>query len=186
MSRKYKINDQELPYFVTFTVVNWIDVFIRSEFKDILLQSIKYCQENKGLKVHAWVIMTSHAHFILGTSGDKKLEEIIRDLKSFTSRHIRLLLEDKRFVGESRREWMLWMMKNAGLKNSNNKDFQLWQQHNHPIEISSEELLHEKLEYIHDNPVAMGFVESGEHWLYSSARDYYGTGKGLIDIEFLS
>jgi hypothetical protein len=122
---------------------------------------------------------------IKDTDERKRLEDIIRDMKSFTSRSIRELLENKEGLGESRREWKYWMMQRAGIKNPNNKNFQFWQQDNQPIEIRSESFLLQKLEYIHNNPVVAGFVEHAEHWKYSSARDYYGTGKGLLDLVLL-
>ncbi|WP_259069340.1 hypothetical protein HDF24_13980 [Mucilaginibacter sp. X4EP1] len=82
---------------------------------------------------------------------------------------------------ESRKEWMLWMMERAGKKNSQNLSFQLWQQDNHPIELFDPKILHQKLDYIHNNPVEAGIVENPEAYLYSSARDYYGL-PGLIDV----
>jgi hypothetical protein len=85
---------------------------------------------------------------------------------------------------ESRKEWMIWMMEKAGKKNSNNINFQLWQQHNNPIELSNQKMAWQKLEYIHENPVKAGFVEKPEDYTYSSARNYYGL-KGLIDIDML-
>jgi putative transposase len=89
MSRKYKFYNKEGLYFVTFTTVYWLDVFIREEYKSIFLDSVRYCQEEKGLLVGAWCMMTSHVHMAIGTKGDNKLEDIIRDLKSYTSRHIK-------------------------------------------------------------------------------------------------
>ena len=162
-----------------------MDVFIRDEYRKIVIDSIQYCQRNKGLEVYAYCIMTSHIHLIIGTTGEKKQEEIIRDLKSFTSRHIRKALENPNHVHESRREWMLGTMYKAGKDNINNKDFQFWMQHNHPIELSSNNLLDERLNYIHMNPVAAGFVDQPEAWLYSSARDYAGVAKGKIDLIFI-
>src|SRR5690348_12326185 len=94
MSRKYKIHDQQKLHFVTFTVIHWIDVFIRDTYRTIFIDSLKYCQMNKGLEVYAYVIMTNHIHLIIGTSGENVLEGIIRDLKAFTSRSIRKALED--------------------------------------------------------------------------------------------
>jgi putative transposase len=130
--------------------------------------------------------MTSHVHMIIGTSSVKTpLEGIIRDMKSFTSRKIREAMENTNIVHESRREWMLRMMHNAGKYNTNNNDFQLWQQHNHPIELSTNEMIDERLEYIHLNPVAAGFVDQPEAWLYSSARDYSEISKGPIDLVFI-
>ena len=182
MSRKYKVRDQEKLHFVTFTVIHWIDVFIREEYRNVLLDSIVYCQKNKGLEVYAWVIMTSHVHMIVGTNGAQKLEHIIRDLKSHVSLKIRKILENKEEVAESRREWMLWMMERAGSKNGNNVGFQFWQQHFHPIELNTNEIIDQKLDYIHNNPVEAGFVESMEMWKYSSAADYCGSGKGVLEL----
>ena len=89
MALKYVIDDQQEFYFVTFTTVNWIDAFIRDTYRQIFINSVKFCQKEKGLKVGAWVIMTSHVHMVLGTNGDNNLEDIIRDMKSFTSGQIR-------------------------------------------------------------------------------------------------
>ncbi len=152
---------------------------------ELLWLTIKYCQQNKGLEVYAYCIMTSHVHLIIATAGIHKLEDIIRDLKSFTSRHIRKALENTNHVHESRRQWMLKRMYYAGQHNSNNNDFQFWQQHNHPIELSTNEIIEQRLEYIHLNPVASGFVDLPEAWLCSSARDYAGTAKGSIDIIYI-
>ena len=60
MSRKYKFGDSDKLYFISFAVVDWIDVFVRKEYKDVVLESWKYCQENKGLEIYGWIIMTSH------------------------------------------------------------------------------------------------------------------------------
>lgn len=182
MGRKYVIRDQSKFYFVTFTTVYWLDVFIRSEYKSIFLDSVRFCQQRKGLLVGAWCIMTNHIHMIIGSNGQLKLGDIVRDLKSYTSRHIRKYIQHN--PGESRREWLLWMMKCAGTKASNNKDFQFWQQHNHPIELSTNKVVQQRLDYIHDNPVKAGFVAEPSDWIYSSAQDYEGK-KGMIEIYFL-
>jgi putative transposase len=181
MSTKYKIRDQEKIYFVSFAVINWIDVFIRNEYKDILIESLQYCQKNKGLEVYAWCIMTSHVHLIIGTE-DKPMESILRDFKSFTSTKLKSAIADN--PQESRKEWMLWMMKRAGSKNVNNTDFQFWQQSNHPIELWDNYMMEQKLEYIHNNPVAAGFVDTAESYLYSSARDY-SNEKGILNIKLI-
>jgi len=185
MSRKYKIRDQEKLYFVTFTVIDWLDVFIRDEYRTIVVNSIHYCQQNKGLEVYGYCIMTSHIHLIIGSKGTHKIEGIIRDLKSFTSRHIRKAMESMDEVHESRRTWMLKRMYTAGKYNPNNKDFQFWQQHSHPIELSSNEMIDQRLEYIHLNPVAAGFVDTPEAWVYSSARDYAGVAKGYVELIYI-
>ena len=182
MGRKYAIRDQNRFYFVTFTVINWIDIFSRQDYKDLFLESVRYCQNEKGLEVGAWCIMTNHVHMILGTKGYNPLQNIIRDLKSYTSRHIRKMVETGRFES---RKWMLEMMYDAGRRKSNNKDFQFWLQHNHPIEINTNSMVDRILEYIHNNPVKAGFVNDPSAWLYSSARDYCNHAKGLLDLVFL-
>ena len=182
MSRKYKFRDQEKLYFVTATTVNWVDLFIRNEYRDLLLESLRYCQHEKGLEIYAWCLMTSHLHLIIGTH-DKPMEGIMRDMKRHTSKYLKKAIEDH--PQESRKEWLLRMMTWAGTHNRNNHNWQLWQQDNHPQELFYAEMLGQKLDYIHMNPVVAGFVSEPQHYLYSSAVDYAG-GKGLLDIEVLS
>ena len=181
MSRKYKFGDNDKLYFVTFTVINWIDLFIREEYKKIILGSWKYCIQNKGMELYGWCIMTSHVHMIIGSHADK-LERIMQNMKRHTSEELNKAIRNN--PQESRKEWMIWIMERAGKKNSNNINFQLWQQHNNPVELSNQKMAWQKLEYIHQNPVKAGFVEKPEDYLYSSAKSYYGM-KGLIDMDFL-
>jgi len=183
MALKFRIHDQTELYFVTFTVVNWIDVFIRDWYREVMVKSIRFCQDNKGLQVYAWVIMTSHVHMIIGTEGKMKLEDIIRDMKRHTSVEMKKILEDNSF--ESRKEWMLWMFSRAGRKNTNNIDYQFWIQDNHPIQLSTQEMILQRLNYIHNNPVEAGFVTEPQHWKWSSAHDYVGGNQGMIDVIIL-
>lgn len=181
MSRNYKVRDQEKLYFVSFATVNWIDVFIRRIYKDILVNSLSYCINEKGLELYAWCIMTSHVHLIIGTTGEP-MEFILRDLKKYTSKRMREAIAEN--PQESRREWMLWMTERAGKQNPNNNDFQFWQQNNNPIELFDNAIMQQKLDYLHHNPVEAGFVEEPWEYLYSSARDYCGK-KGLVKINLL-
>ena len=129
--------------------------------------------------MYAWVIMNNHVHLLMST-GDKPCEDIVRDLKKFTSRAIICAIEDNPL--ESRKGWMLWMFERAGLKNSNNTKYQFWQQDNHPQEIpvnTSE--MDQIIDYIHENPVKAGFVDKAEDYPYSSAVDFAG-GKGKVAV----
>ncbi len=182
MARKYKFHDDRKLYFVTFTVVYWLDVFIRNEYKDIIYESIKYCQKEKSLEVYGYCIMTSHIHLIIGTENGI-LSDIVRDLKSYTSRAIRKVIEENK--KESRREWLLWFMERAGKNNKRNGEFQFWQQHNHPIQLDTIELMKQRLDYIHSNPVEQGFVQKAEEWLDSSCSAYFGVGKSKIELIYL-
>ena len=181
MSRKYKFTDNSKLYFVSFSVVNWIDLFIRDVYRNILIESIKHCQKEKDLEVYGWCIMTSHVHMLIGTTGNP-LSNIMRDLKRHTSTELHTAILNNKT--ESRQEWMLWMMHRAARKSGNNSTFQLWQAESHPIELTTQQIAWQKLSYIHYNPVEAGFVRNSEDWMYSSAVDYNG-GKGLIEVIFL-
>jgi REP element-mobilizing transposase RayT len=181
MSRKYKFNDPGGTYFISYATVNWIDLFTRNEYRNVILESLEFCQREKGLRLFGWCIMTNHVHLLAATDKEP-LEKIMRDHKRHTSIELRDTITN--YPAESRREWILWMMQRAGKKNSNNMDWQLWRQDNHPILISDADMLAQKLAYIHNNPVEAGFVAHPEDYLYSSAIDYAG-GKGLLPVEVL-
>ncbi len=178
----YKIRNQNAIHFVTFAVVKWVDVFTRKEYKDILLESLKHCQREKGLIIYAWVIMSNHVHFILSAKENFELSSILRDFKKHTSFKIRELIENNFY--ESRKEWMLNIFREAGLKNRRNMNYQFWRQDNKPIELDTNKMSEQRLNYIHENPVKEGIVDQPYHYLYSSACDYAGM-KGLLDIDFL-
>jgi len=180
MSRKYKIRNQQGIYFVTFTIIRWIDVFIRRQYRDIMIDSLIFCQKNKGLMLYAYCIMSNHIHLIIGTSGKYKLEFIIRDIKKYTA--FRIIKTIQNNPSESRREWLLKLFESAGSSNKHNTKFQFWQQHNHPIELSTNEMIDQKLNYIHNNPVKAGIVTIPENYLYSSAINYAGFPEKLLDV----
>ena len=182
MPSKYKISDHQNLHFITFSVVQWVDALSRPYYKDIVIDSIQYCQQHKGLILYAYVLMNNHVHLIASAAAEHNLSDILRDLKTYTSKT--LLKEISENPRESRKNWMLWLFKSAGIRNPNNKDFQFWQQDNRPIELSSNEMMDQRLDYIHQNPVKAGFVYEPEHYVYSSAADYTGR-KGLLDITLI-
>ena len=122
--------------------------------------------------------MPSHIHLVI-SSHDKPLGDIVRDMKSHTSLVLKKLI--KEHPQESRRAWIVWMCERAGKKNSNNSDWQFWQQHNQPIEILNQKMFAEIVFYIHQNPVVSGFVYEAEQWVYSSAK-YYANNDGIIKL----
>lgn len=144
--------------------------------------ALSIVRPTKELEVYGYCMMTSHVHMIIGTETGV-LSDIVRDFKSFTSRHIIKAIKSNNH--ESRREWMLSLMYAAGINNERNKYFQFWQQHNHPIELNTAEMLEQRLAYIHNNPVELGLVGKEEEWLHSSAGDYYGLRKGEIELLFM-
>ncbi|SDM09989.1 REP element-mobilizing transposase RayT [Catalinimonas alkaloidigena] len=182
MPSKYAIRDHQAPHFITFATVRWIDALSRPYQKEVVLDSLRYCQQHKGLRLFAYVIMSNHVHLIAAAADNFSLSNILRDLKRHTSRQLLDLLQND--LQESRRDWMLWLCQEAAARNSNNQLYQFWQQDNHPIELSTNTMMDQRLEYLHQNPVRAGLVREPEHYVYSSALDYAG-GKGLLPIEFL-
>jgi REP element-mobilizing transposase RayT len=172
--------NQKEMHFVSFSVVEWVDVFTRKEYRDIVIDSLSFCQKSKGLLLHGWCIMSNHMH-LLASSASYDLSGTLRDFKKFTSKKIIEAIINNEY--ESRKEWMLAIFKEAGQKNSRNTDYQFWRQDNQPKECYSPEFTVQKLNYIHNNPVEAGLVEKAEDYLYSSARNYvYGNNSGLIEI----
>lgn len=182
MSTKYKFLDNEGVYFVSFATVSWVDVFTRPAYNDIFFDSVRYCQQNKGLILHAWCLMSNHVHMVFSRSGQYSLSDILRDLKKFTSKKLIEAIENNSI--ESKKEWMMKIFRNAGQNKSNNKEYQFWQQDNHPIELFSPLVTFQKIDYIHNNPVVAGIVSEADHYLLSSARDYLGI-RGVLDVEIL-
>ncbi|MBT1688372.1 REP-associated tyrosine transposase [Dawidia soli] len=180
MSRKYKFRDQEAVYFVTFTTIYWLDIFIRQEYKDIFLNSLRYCQENKGLELYAYCIMSSHVHLIIARRGRPELQDIVRDIKKYTATSIIHAIQNN--PQESRRDLLMWLFEKEGKFNNDNERYQFWQRHSHPIELNTEEKLYQRMEYIHNNPVGAGIVSQPEYYLYSSTASYGGLSGGLIEV----
>jgi len=117
----------------------------------------------------------------LGKKGEFKIEEIIRDFKKYTAVRICRAIEQNDV--ESRREWMLGIFRSAAEESNKHQKYKFWQNEYHPIELTSNTVIDQKLDYIHENPVKDQIVENPEDYLYSSARDYAGL-KGLLAIEF--
>ncbi len=124
MSRKYKIHDQQDLHFLSYAVVGWVDALSRPLYKNIVVESLVYCQKAKGLQLYAWCIMNNHVHLIAKASEGIQLQDILRDHKKFTARKIVEALTTN--GQESRREWMLPMLK------AEDGSVHFWQHDLHP------------------------------------------------------
>ena len=100
MAEAYRIKDQQALYYCTITTIDWIDIFTKKIYKDILIDSMNYCILSKGLEVYAFVIMSNHVHVIISTNKEP-ISAIIRDLKKFTAKQI---IEKIQTEPESRKE----------------------------------------------------------------------------------
>ncbi len=180
MKEGYVIRDQTLPHFITATVVDWIDVFTRKSYKEVVIECMDFCIKNKGMILYSYVIMSNHIHLIV-QSNEGKLSDLLRDFKKFISKTI---LEKIQTEPESKREWMLERFKLATESHSRNKNYQFWQYGNHAEEVYSEKFMRSKIHYIHQNPVRAGIVIKPQDYIFSSASNYV-EGKGIINVELI-
>ena len=178
----YKILDQHKPHFLTLTTVGWMDVFSRSIYRDIILESLDFCQIHRKMVVNAWVIMSNHLHLVARTDPPYCLSDVLRDFKKFTANQIIKTVQQS---PESRKDWMLEVMTYHAKFNERNRTHQFWQQYNCPKEINNLNYGLQKINYIHENPVRAGLVTERHHYYPSSAIDYSG-GKGLLSVEIIS
>ncbi|MGB4846624.1 MAG: transposase [Saprospiraceae bacterium] len=179
MTTGYYIDHPGNGYFLTFTVVDWVDVFTRKIYRDIVLDSFTYCRNHKGLQVWAYVIMSNHVHCILSAKNNN-LPDILRDFKRHTASHILKAIQNPM---ESRRDWMMKRFEFAARRSIRSQPHQFWMHDNHAEELNTAEFTNQKLNYIHLNPVRAGLVDHPEDWNYSSARNYlYQPALMEIDI----
>jgi len=178
MSDKYKIQKSNNGYFLTLTVVDWVNVFSHKTYKLKLFESLRFCQKNKGLELYAYCLMSNHMHLIAKASGEQTLSEILRDFKKFTAKAIIKEIEDGQ---ESRSKWLLDRFIFAGKYLNRIEKYKFWQDGNHAEIIYTPAFFFQKLEYIHQNPVREMIVEKPEDYLFSSARNYAGLDS-LLEI----
>ena len=181
MPTGYQIKDQSALYYLTLQIVQWADIFTRQIYRDIVVDSIRFCRKEKGLEVFAYVIMSNHVHLIV-RSKENKLSDTIRDLKRHTSKKI---IENVKEHPESRKDWMLMIFKYAAKKYKRNNEFQVWTHENHAIELDDVKMIDQRIEYIHLNPVKSGIVLNAEDYLYSSARNYTGL-ENMMEIDMIN
>lgn len=122
--------------------------------------------------------MSNHVHLIFRSIKGQRPELLLGDFKRFTSKAIVEAIKNN--PNENRRELLLELFKKAGEKSSNVKNFQFWRHDNHPIELWSNKVIDQKINYIHNNPVKAGIIIRPEDYEYSSAIDYCG-GKGKLE-----
>jgi len=155
-----------------------LDPFINT----IILESLEYCQQNKGLIIYAWVLMSNHLHAIVGSNSQERVSDIWRDFKKYTSKKIIETIKTE--ISESRSEWMLNRFEYSGKNDKKIKNYRFWQEGNDAQGIYLNDYFEQKLNYIHENPVKAELVNRAEDYRYSSAIDYAG-GTGLLKVEIV-
>jgi putative transposase len=177
------LNQQDCSY-LTFNTVDWIDVFIRPTYKQIIVDALNYCIGNKKFTVYAWCLMTNHLHLLARAHDGSGLSMIEKEFKRLTTTKI---LEAIDIEPDLRRKWMLQRFEHFSQSLKRIEKFQLWQSCTNPSFIDFKQVyrLQERVLYIHENPVRDGIVASPEHYLYSSAGDYTGN-KGLVNTTVIN
>ena len=165
MSNRFKIINGHAPYFVTFTIIDWVDIFTRKNYRDLFLEALNFYIDNRGLIVYEYVIMSNHIHTIL-QQPNGQLGNTVRDLKKYTAKGILAAAENE---PESRRYWMMDRFEFCGKQVG--QPHQVWVHDSHAVELWSLKFFDQKCLYIQLNPVRAGLVEKPEDWMYSSAYD---------------
>jgi len=176
MGKKNKITDG-YKYYLTLTVVDWVDIFTRPRYRHIIVESLEHCQNCKGLIVYAWCLMSNHLHLIAEAKEGFNLSDILRDFKKYKS-----IVTSIKEYPESRRDWLLDRFEFAGRFDRKIKEYKFWMDGNEAKEIHTTGFMEEKLNYIHQNPVKAEYVDQAEDYKYSSARSYCNPNVGLINI----
>ncbi len=168
---RYQIVDPTLPHFITCTILHWIPIFTRQETVDIILESLRFLQK-EGLTVYAYVILENHLHMIVQS------DDLSRDISRFKSYTAKRLIQ---YLSENKIRRILEQLAFYKKAHKQDRTYQIWQEGSHPEWIQNEEMMRQKVGYIHHNPVKRGYVDQAEHWRYSSARNYAGA-EGLLDV----
>ena len=168
--------NEECCHFLTITTIEWIDIFTNEDYFKLIVDSLKFCRQNKELLLYEYVIMTNHLHLISQAKEGYKLSQIISDFKKYTTREILKLLKN------DNRRYIISLIKNSFSKKSGYEN-QIWQRENYPEVIESEKFFLEKVNYIYNNPVKRGFVSKSENWLYSSARNRILNDNSIIELD---
>jgi REP element-mobilizing transposase RayT len=154
-------------YFITLTIVGWINLLDRDCYKQILVENLQYCQKKEGLEIFAYVIMSNHIHMIASRNSEDDLTELLGRFKSVTSK--KFIKEINNNAQESRRDWLLYQFNYFANKNSQYDEFHIWQYTNHPTVLFSNNVIQQKVNYIHENPLRAGIVNDITAYIYSSA-----------------
>jgi putative transposase len=178
--RSDEFGDKRACYFITFQTVDWIDIFIRPVYKQVIVHTLNHFIDSKGLELYAWCLMPHHLHLLARADNGPVIAEVEKEYKTFTTTKILEAIDTEPAI---RKEWMMERFENFGNKMGSMKKYHVWQNCSNPlyIDLEKKDILLEHFEHIHQNPVRDRVVDTPSEYLYSSARDYTGM-KGLVNI----
>jgi REP element-mobilizing transposase RayT len=172
---RYRIHAEAAVYFLTYSIVDWLPVFVSEASCKIVTDSLTFCHRDKHLRVNAFVIMPTHMHLI-AFDADLDSERLSRSLAEF-----------RKYTGRQLSDYCLGHGPNCiseTLREHATADRQrrFWQPSRHPEAIQEERFWQQKLDYLHDNPCRKGMVRSPDYWRFSSAAWYMSDGAQLVDV----
>ena len=150
-------------YFTTATILNWIPLLERNDFKDIVIDSLRFAVMNKRALVYAFVIMNNHFHVVWQILTPFTLCDVRQNMLKYTAQQLRsMLLENPDYYPLEKFR-----------VDRGDRTYQIWERNPLSIEIYSDKVLKQKINYIHNNLVKKGLDDVS--YKYSSAS-YYATG----------
>ncbi|MBN2815694.1 MAG: transposase [Campylobacterales bacterium] len=170
---RYKIYEPTYPHFITCTLLNWIPLFTNQESVEIILSSLQHLQKSDNMKIYSYVILENHLHLIASSD---YIHKTMQKFKSFTAKELLKLLQQRNITT------ILEQLAFYKKAHKTQTEYQVWQEGIHAKLISSEGMMIEKINYMHNNPIKRGYVDEASHWRHSSARDYEGVS-GLLEVE---
>ena len=172
---RYRIQPGAAVYFVTFSVVDWLPVFVSEAACRIVTDSLNFCFQQKGLCTNAFVIMPTHLHLILfhRTFDARQLSTSMADLRKFTGRSL------SEFCARHMPKSFSEAFRRAATVDRSRR---IWQPSRHPETIETEPFWKQKLDYLHDNPRRKGLVSHPDHWRFSSSAYYSSGGRVASDV----
>ena len=163
------------PEFITVTCYEWLPLISSSNEKEIIIQSLQFLTNQKRIHVYAFVLMDNHFHLIWRIRQGYKRADVQRDFLHYTAKEIikNLKVANVELIDKIE-------------VNLKDRKYQVWQRNSLSIELRSENVYTQKLNYIHDNPVKAGMCILAEDYKYSSAKYYILNEKNwnfLVNID---
>jgi putative transposase len=180
---KSNLNRQDCSY-ITFSTVDWVDIFIRPSYKQIIADTLNHLIQHKKFTVYAWCLMSNHLHLVARAHDGSGLAAIEKEFKKQTTNAMLGIIDSE---PDLRKNWMLQRFEQSSQNLKRLERFQLWQSCSNPTHIDFNHVfkLQERILFVHENPVRDKIVASPSEYLYSSAGDYAGK-KGLVNVTVIN
>jgi len=163
-------------FFITFKIINSLQVFTNKKYYQVILDSLKFCRKNKGWKIYAYTILINHLHLVIKILPNFNLDDTVRDFKSFTAKEIlKLLREDN--------HWGILREMKLAAKDTKKQNFKVWRKNIWPKAIVSKKFFLQKVKYTNLNAQKHKIVNDMEKYPYSSYHNHYCDHKTFLEID---